>query len=71
MKRIILVLAIFAFTVSSCEKRKCKEHQEKELQSELLEFQKDVSNPNLTTEQIQEITIRHEAKQKEILAECN
>jgi hypothetical protein len=71
VKKNILNLAALIILFSSCQKDKCKQQQVKDLEKELELFQKAVSNPNLTTLQINELTKRHEEKNKQIMAECN
>jgi len=70
MKKLILSIATFMI-LSSCQKNKCKERQAIDLQKQLEEFQKELSNTNLSTLQIEELKKRFDEKQKEILAECN
>lgn len=71
MKKIILNLATAIILFSSCQKEKCKQQQAKDLEKELELFQKDLSNTNLTAQQIDALTKRHDEKNKQILAECN
>jgi len=71
MKKLLSILLSALIIFSSCEKRKCKEQQEKDLATILVKLQQDLSNRNLTVAQIEEIKRRYDEKQKEILAECN
>ena len=70
MRKIILRVAIVMILFSSCQKQNCKKQQAIELERQLEQFQKDVSNTNLTRAQIEELTRRYEEKQKQIMAEC-
>lgn len=71
MKKIILSLASVIILFSSCQKDKCKQQQAKDMEKELELFQKELSNTNLTAEQIDALTKRHDEKNKKILVECN
>jgi hypothetical protein len=71
MKKIILNLATAIILFSSCQKDKCKQQQAKDMENELELFQKELSNTNLTVEQINALTKRHDEKNKQILAQCN
>lgn len=70
-KKYILSLSILLIIFSSCQKRKCKDQQQKDLAELLLQYQQQTSNTNLSEGQIQALTIRYQANQKKILAECN
>lgn len=71
MKKIIISIATLLVLFSSCEKEKCKQQQAKALESELIQFQRELSNTNLTQAQIAEITKRHNERNQKILALCN
>lgn len=62
---------MFFLVFSSCQKRKCKEAQQKELTALTLQYQKEISNTNLTAQQIEALTLRFQEDQKKILEECN
>lgn len=71
MKKIILILSTFLLLCGSCQKRRCKEQQTKELLQAYEQYTKEISNSNLTQQQRQNIIISYQEKQKQILAECN
>lgn len=72
MKKYFIILATFLTMLFACRKGDgCKEQQAMDLAKELELFQKQVSNTNLTTEQINELTKRHDERNKQIMAECN
>jgi uncharacterized protein YcfL len=65
----ILIITIFLFV--GCQKRRCKEKQTKDMQALVIELQHELSASNLTMAQIIVIKARYDAKQKQILAECD
>lgn len=71
MKRFILILVTALFFFFSCDKKNCKERQSNELKQLTEQFQRDLSNTNLTDQQIQVLKARFDEKQKQILSECN
>lgn len=71
MKATLFVLSMLIILFSSCQKRKCKEQQIKDMARIEAELQQKLSNPNLTVQQIEAIKAQYDKQQKEILAECN
>lgn len=71
MKKIILRVAILLIPFSSCKKDNCKDRQIEDMNNLEIQLQKDLSNTNLTDEQIMAIKARYDEKEKVIEQECN
>lgn len=70
MKKIIISLTALFIILYSCSKDNCKEQQAIDLQKEFERFQREISNSNLTSEQIAVLTARHNERNKTIMEEC-